>query len=109
MTTAAKHVKGPRVPNPDTMFVRTADGRAVAAVYGNRNDCSVDECGRARARLIAAAPDLLAALKACQAALAMMIDPKAIKSSSVINAFAQATEAECKAGAAIAKAEGGAA
>lgn len=108
MANAAKHVKGPWVPNPDTMFVRTADGRAVAAVYGNRNDCSVDECGRARARLIAAAPDLLAALKACQAALAM-IDPKAIKSSSVINAFAQATEAECKARAAIAKAEGGAA
>jgi len=52
--------------------------------------------------------DMLAALLACQSALAMMIAPDAIKQTSVLNAFAQATEAEAQARAAIAKAtEGG--
>ena len=41
------------------------------------------------------------ALEDCQKALAAIIDPKAIKSTSVMNAFAQATEAECKARAAL--------
>lgn len=53
-----------------------------------------------------AAPDLLEALRSCQSALASMIDPDAIKSSTVLNAFTQATEAEAKARRAIAKAEG---
>lgn len=37
------------------------------------------------------------ALEGCQKVLAMIIDPKAVKTTSVTNAFAQATEAECKA------------
>lgn len=58
----------------------------------------------ANARLIAAAPDLLAALTLCQSALAMMIAPDAIKNTTVLNAFAQANEAEAKSRAALAKA-----
>lgn len=54
----------------------------------------------------AAAIDLLTALHACQTALAMMISPDAIKQTSALHAFAQATEAETKARSAIAKAEG---
>jgi len=48
--------------------------------------------------------DMLVALRACQSALAMMIAPGLIKQTSVLNAFVQATEAEAKARAAIAKA-----
>lgn len=57
------------------------------------------------ARLIAAAPDLLAALHEAQAALAMLIAPDAIKTTSSLGAFAACTAAEAKARAAIAKAE----
>jgi hypothetical protein len=56
--------------------------------------------------LIAAAPDLLAALAEAQKALAMIVEPNAIKQSTVINAFAQVMAAEAKARTAIAKAEG---
>lgn len=51
--------------------------------------------------------DMLAALRTCQSALAMMIAPDAIKQTSVLNAFAQAAEAEAQARAAIAKATEG--
>lgn len=47
---------------------------------------------------------LVEALEHCQSALAMMIAPEAIKSTSVLHAFAQATEAECRARAAILRA-----
>lgn len=57
----------------------------------------------ADARLIAAAPDLLAALKIAQAALAMMIEPNSISKTTLPVAFAQATEAEAIARGAIAK------
>ena len=60
----------------------------------------------ADARLIVAAPELLEALTLCQAALAVMIAPDAIKSTTVLSAFAQATEADFKARAALAKAGG---
>lgn len=39
---------------------------------------------------------MAAALREAQSALAMIIEPKAIKSMSVLRAFAQATEAECR-------------
>ena len=44
-----------------------------------------------------AVEELVKALEHCQSALAMVISPVAIKSSSVLHAFVQATEAECKA------------
>lgn len=47
--------------------------------------------------------ELVKALEACQASLALMIEPKAIKSSSVMGAFTQAFEADCKARSALAK------
>lgn len=47
------------VLNPVTAFVRTTDGRPVASVYGDSEDCVVDESCLARARLVVAAPDLL--------------------------------------------------
>jgi len=48
--------------------------------------------------------ELLAALQIAQGALAMMIDPNSITKTTLAVAFAQATEAEAKARAAIAKA-----
>jgi hypothetical protein len=48
--------------------------------------------------------ELVEALKGCQAALAMMIEPNSIERTTLQTAFAQATEAEAKARAAIAKA-----
>lgn len=60
----------------------------------------------ADAHLIAAAPDMLAALTECQAALAMMIEPNSIERTTLPVAFAQATAAEAKARAAIARATG---
>ena len=50
-----------------------------------------------------AVQDLVKALEACQAALALVVEPKAIKSSSVLGAFTQAFEADCKARSALAK------
>lgn len=59
----------------------------------------------ANARLIAAAPDILMALNRAQKALALIVEPNAIKQSTVLHAFAQTMEAEAAARAAIAKAE----
>lgn len=70
-------------------------------------DFRCESQSRADARLIAAAPDMLAALKAAQSALAMMIAPDAIKNTSVLHAFTNATEAEAKARAAIRLAQTG--
>ncbi len=56
------HTKGPWHISIDG-FVRDVNDRAVAAAYGLREDCHPDECMRDRARLIAAAPYLLAALE----------------------------------------------
>jgi len=64
----------------------------------------MDETLEADAYLIAASPDMLAALHIAQAALAMMIEPNSISKTTLPIAFAQATEAEAKARTAIAKA-----
>lgn len=56
-------------------------------------------------RAAAVAPELLEALTLCQRALAALVAPEAIKNTTVSHAFAQATEAECKARAALSKAE----
>jgi hypothetical protein len=65
-----------------------------------------DDRAKANARLIAASPDLLAALIACQKSLAMMIEPKSITSSSPQCAWSSAVAAETKARAAIFRATG---
>jgi len=46
--------------------------------------------------------NLLGALQQCQRALATIVGPEAIRQTTVINAYAQAVEAEAKARAAIA-------
>lgn len=60
----------------------------------------------ANARLIAAAPEMFDALKLAQSALAMMIEPNSIEKTTLPVAFAQATEAEAAARAALSKAGG---
>lgn len=82
--------------HPATITVASMDNALTATL----------EEARANARLIAAAPDMLAALRASQAALAMLTAPDAIKSTSVQHAWAQAVEAESKVRAAIERAEG---
>lgn len=77
---------------------------------GARNVVSlIGACGgtdsAADVALMAAAPELLAALRVSQAALAMLTEPQAIRTTTVSNAWAQAVEAEQKARLAIAKAE----
>lgn len=47
-------------------------------------------------------PALVKALEECQKALAAIVEPRAIKSTTVICAFNQATEAECNARSALA-------
>lgn len=65
-----------------------------------------DQTVEANAHLIAAAPDLYEALDQCQKALALMVSPEAIASSSVTHAWAAATAAEATARATLAKARG---
>lgn len=76
-----------------------ADSFHVATINAGMNDQAE------YARLFAAAPDLLAALTACQKALAMMTSPPRITGSSVQHAWAAAVAAETKARTAIAKIE----
>lgn len=78
-----------------------------AAIVGTWEDDAIEAWNRRdAAHLISAAPDLLDALRECQAALAMMVSPNSIEQTTVANAFAAATAADVKARAAIAKAEG---
>jgi len=60
----------------------------------------------ANARLIAASPDLLEALKAAQTALAMIVSPLSIEATTTLDAYTHALNAEQAARAAIAKATG---
>jgi len=78
--------------DPETFSFDIDDAEAAVAKY--------DELA-ARADLV---EPLVEALEHCQSALAMIISPDAINSTSVLHAFAQATEAECKARAAILRA-----
>lgn len=105
---ATQHTPGPwkaEAPSEYGISIVAPSGGSLGCAWpedllGNMHDAV------ANARLIAAAPDLLEALSAAQAALAMMTAPDAIKATSVQHAWAQAVEAEAKARAAIAKAEG---
>jgi hypothetical protein len=58
----------------------------------------------ANARLIAAAPDMVEALRLCQRTLALLIAPDAIKNSTALTAYAQCVEAEAKARSALLRA-----
>lgn len=60
-----------------------------AAEVARRNDAQSD--------IVEDNRRLREALKECQTALAMMIDPSCIANSTVLNAFAAATSAEAKA------------
>ncbi len=101
---AASHTPGPWViPSAQPTLVRTERGLAVADTYGNTILASEQE---ANARLIAAAPIMLEALKAAQAALAMLTEETSIKSSSVAQAWATAVQAERAVRSTIAFAEG---
>lgn len=65
------------------------------------------DVSEANARLIAAAPALVEALKEAQSVLAMMVEPGAIQQTTVINAYAAAKAAEAKARRALSQALGG--
>ena len=85
--------------------VATADMTQVVA------GCFEDVAGgdaeaAANARLIAASPDLLEALKAAQTALAMIVSPLSIEATTTLDAYTHALNAEQAARAAIAKATG---
>lgn len=60
----------------------------------------------ANARLICAAPDMHEALRRCADVFKLLTDPETIKSTAVLHAWAQVVEAEAKARAALARAEG---
>lgn len=97
----AKHTPGPWRLSRTQRYVM--DGVAAPWV------CEVTERPgwEANARLIAASPSLLEALKEAQSVLAMMVEPGAIEQTTVINAYAAAKAAEAKARTAISQAEGG--
>lgn len=93
-----RHTKGPwrRVDTPDyaEIHAEATKGKQAIALVGDPND----------ANLIAAAPDLLEALREAQSALALMVSPDAIRQSTVSHAYAQLVAAEAKARAALARA-----
>lgn len=99
MDDRADHTAGPWVidqKEPGELWVSNLDlSYPVCMVTASGN---VTERDKADARLIAAAPDLLAALVICQKALAMMISPQC--------AWAAAVEADTKSRAAISRATG---
>ena len=67
--TAAKHTPGPwRVGPVDDTRVEDANGNEVAQIDGDYNQPDTWPLMEANARLIAAAPDMLAALKAAKEA-----------------------------------------
>jgi hypothetical protein len=91
-----KHSPGPwKLSLPDETAVASFDGTEIAAVQGDYDDDDVWPVMAANARLIAAAPELLAA---CKAALAEV--QRTISSHTSFNNTVDVLEA------AIAKAEG---
>lgn len=90
----------------DALFqVQSADGIKVVSTswHGSlRKPYPLKAEARANARLAAAAPALLEALREAQAVLAMMVEPHAIQNTTTLYAYAQAKAAEAKARAAIA-------
>ena len=81
--------------DPETFSFDIDDAEAAVAKY--------DELA-ARADLV---EPLVEALRACQAALAMMTAPKSIMATSTAQAYAHAYAAECKARAALSSWEAG--
>lgn len=64
------------------------------------------EEAKANSSLIAAAPEMLDALRKCASALLNIVSDSSIKQTTVLNAWAQAVEAEATARQVIAKALG---
>lgn len=62
-TAMVQHTRGPWVAHDDLSITTVAGNAVVATVYGPGNACVSPEQAAADARLIAAAPDLLEALK----------------------------------------------
>lgn len=89
-------------------IIRATDstGKPIASMWANGNDPKENAALIVRAvNTYPAVADLVEALEHCQSALAMVIAPDAIKSSTVMHAFAQAIEAECKARTALSRFE----
>jgi hypothetical protein len=84
----------------------TDDCRGVFIIENASHDVVAEFVWEDDARLIAAAPELLAALQEARDVLAMLTDPERIKESRVQIAWAQAVAAEAKARAALARATG---
>ena len=97
MSEPAKHTPGPWVfedysQEEPEFFVIPATYHGTVAKAFNEPD----------ARLIAASPTMLEALRQCQRALAMMIAPDVIKQTTTLHAFTKCTAAELAAREAIA-------
>ena len=80
---------------PERIWAHPSDRRCIVSFTTPSADYNVEFI---RADLV---DEMAKALEHCQSALAMIIAPDAIKTTSVLHAFAQATEAECNARAAL--------
>lgn len=109
-----KHTRGPwevkEVPTQSGRAFRIGKGamlepgpKGCCIIYDDYYGCDANE-RKANAHLISAAPDMYEALRKCQKALAMMVTPGSIEQTSVVHAFAVATEAEVAARSALQKA-----
>ena len=98
---SAQHTPGPwRVSLTDDTVVVDATGHEVAAIDGDYNDPDTWPLMEANARVIAAAPDLLSALRCAKALLDNINEFGACNSPEIYDAADTAVRA------AIAKAEG---
>lgn len=102
---ATKFTPGPwKVSLTDDTVVVDAARREVAAIDGDYNQPETWPIMEANAKLIAAAPDMYAALDECQRALAMLVSEDSVRSTTSAQAYATAVAAEAKARAALSRA-----
>lgn len=100
MKTETKHTKGPwRTEGFENLVVNSAEGYTLTLAAGGKDAC-LDEL-KANARLIAAAPDLLHALKCLVRETSFLIHGDgtngAIVANEICNAIATIVKAECNA------------